>query len=155
MSPVFFLFAPLLAAVFYGLSYAASSHVLQKVEPPEAMAFYAVCYFVTSIVLGFVTREPVTLRKYMALDPVSMGWMVVTSFSAIFAVFLATYTIKNVSPTYAATVEISYVFFVPVFMWLLFRKMDLDFWTIIGGAVTLTGIGMVIYGRYIKETTGA
>lgn len=129
------------AAVLWGVSYAASGRVIQRGFDPVAFFF---CYAVfTALVTGAILLAkggmlelPRGVRE-LGSDRI---WLLVSLASAAAAGLLIYVAIGEKNATLASLIEISYPFFVALFVWLFFRENQFNVATVAGGLLILSGV---------------
>lgn len=138
----------LAAAVIWGISYAASGRVIERGVSP--LAFY-LCY------AGFSTMAAVgallAMGKLTTVTSEFRGlgsdwiWLVIAIIASAAGALLIYMAIGEKNATLASLIEISYPVFVAIFAWLFFRETQFNAMTLLGGALILTGVGIVFWGN--------
>jgi drug/metabolite transporter (DMT)-like permease len=138
----------LLAALLWGVSYAAAGRVLGR--GLSSVSFYA-CYlaFGAIAVGGFFALSGRAARfaeDFRALGP-DWIWLVVAVMTAPAAGLLIFTAIGEKNAPVASLIEISYPLAAAFFTWLFFRESHLNVQTAIGAALIYAGIIVVALGN--------
>ena len=136
------------ASICWGMSYAASSEILRKGFSPLLFFFgYSLfCTLGASISLISSGTLPNVL-KHADLDRSDMGWFLFSIAVGALGAYLTYAAMSAKNPTLASLIEISYPFFVVLFTWVFFRQCQLNFSTLIGGLLLMTGVVVIIFGE--------
>ena len=86
-----------------------------------------------------------------ALQPQVIGFVIFALVLARLADVTILSSIKYINATYAATIEICYVLFVPVFSYIIFGYRNFNLTTLFGGAIIFIGVLIVIRGQYLTQ----
>jgi drug/metabolite transporter (DMT)-like permease len=138
---------PVISAALTALAYVLFSRGLQVVPTGIYLVAHTVlwAFFATGYML--ITKTPWEFGSlFTSTGALTIGGCI----SLIVGLVFIMLSVKYISPTFTAIVEILYVLLTPVFMYLLFRVVDFNKYTVIGGAVTLFGVGIVIYGQWLQ-----
>jgi uncharacterized membrane protein len=138
----------LLAALLWGVSYAAAGRVLGK--GLSSVSFY-ICYLTLGAVMvgafflasGRATKFGEELR---AVGP-DWIWLLLAVVTAPLAGLLIFTAIGEKNAPVAALIEISYPLAAAFFTWLFFRESHLNLQTAIGAALIYAGIIVVALGN--------
>ena len=138
----------LLAALLWGVSYAAAGRVLGK--GLSSVSFY-VCYLVFgALAVGsfFVLsgRAAKFAEDFRALGP-DWIWLLLAVVTAPLAGLLIFTAIAQKNAPVASLIEISYPLAAAFFTWLFFRESHLNLQTAIGAALIYAGIIVVALGN--------
>lgn len=138
----------LLAALLWGVSYAAAGRVLGK--GLSSVSFY-VCYLVFgALAVGsfFVLsgRAAKFSEDFRALGP-DWIWLLLAVVTAPLAGLLIFTAIAQKNAPVASLIEISYPLAAAFFTWLFFRESHLNLQTAIGAALIYAGIIVVALGN--------
>ncbi len=138
----------LLAAVIWGISYAASGRVLERGMSPSVFffsytAFAALASLAGLLVTGRLAAVPVEFRG-LGGDGIWFGVAVIASALGTLLIFMA---IGEKNATLASLIEISYPFFVAIFAWVFFRETQFNWPTLAGGVMILGGVAVVFLGN--------
>ena len=138
----------LLAALLWGVSYAAAGRVLGK--GLSSVSFYT-CYlaFGAIAVGGFFAlsgRAAKFAEDFRALGP-DWIWLLVAVMAAPAAGLLIFTAIGEKNAPVAALIEISYPLAAAFFTWLFFRESHVNVQTFIGAALIYAGIIVVALGN--------
>lgn len=136
---------PILAAVCYGLAFAATERALTLTSASTYLLLSAIPGFI--FVAGLIAvkgeklswaflenRGDVIIVAVAAIAP-ALGWL------------FTTYAIKNVNASYAAFAEISYPLFTLLFLFLFFGIKHFDWYVLVGGAFVMTGSFLLVFGQ--------
>lgn len=138
----------LLAALLWGVSYAAAGRVLGR--GLSSVSFY-ICYLVFGVVMvgSFFVLSGRAAR--FAEDIRALGhdwiWLLVAVMTAPVAGLLIFTAIGEKNAPVAALIEISYPLAAAFFTWLFFRESHLNLQTAIGAALIYSGIIVVALGN--------
>jgi drug/metabolite transporter (DMT)-like permease len=138
----------LLAALLWGVSYAAAGRVLGK--GLSSVSFYA-CYLLFGfLVIGsfFVLsgRAARFAADFRALGP-DWIWLLVAITAAPAAGLLIFTAIGEKNATVASLIEISYPLAAAFFTWVFFRESHLNLQTMAGAVLIYAGIMVVALGN--------
>ena len=138
----------LLAALLWGVSYAAAGRVLGR--GLSSVSFYT-CYLVFGAIAvgGFFALSGRAARfadDFRALGP-DWIWLLVAVMTAPAAGLLIFTAIGEKNAPVASLIEISYPLAAAFFTWLFFRESHLNLQTMIGAALIYTGIIVVALGN--------
>jgi len=144
---MWFVFA-ILAALIWGLNYAASGRVLSRGLSPSGLflmdiSFGLLVVGAITIATGKVGRIVDEVRG-LGPDLLWLGVAMVSSTAAGVLIFMA---IEGKNATVASLIEISYPMFVAVFAWVLFRETQMNVSTLIGAALIISGVVVVWSGN--------
>lgn len=138
----------LLAAVIWGISYAASGRVIGR--GVSALTFFTLYAAVGTIMgLGALAATAKLGAVPAELRGVDRDWVwlvvaVVTSGIGALLIYMA---IGEKNATLASLIEISYPLFVALFAWVFFRETQFNAATILGAALILSGVAVVYFGN--------
>lgn len=137
----------ILAALCWGLSYAASGPVFRSGMSPltfyfNYVLFGAVAALITLVIGGLFTSMVTQVR---AVGP-NLGWFFLSLGAASLGAFLTYVAIGEKNATLASLIEISYPFFVVLFSWIFFRDMQLNLMTFFGSLLLISGITVIVIG---------
>ena len=138
----------LLAALLWGVSYAAAGRVLGK--GLSSVSFY-ICYLVFGALAvgGFFVlsgRAAKFAEDFRALGP-DWIWLLLAVVTAPLAGLLIFTAIAQKNAPVASLIEISYPLAAAFFTWLFFRESHLNLQTAIGAALIYAGIIVVAPGN--------
>jgi uncharacterized membrane protein len=138
----------LLAALLWGVTYAAAGRVLSKGISP--LAFYACYTAVGAVMVGglflFGGRAAKFAEDFRALGP-DWIWFLVSVVAAPMAGLLIFTAIGEKNAPVAALIEICYPLTAAFFAWLFFRESHLNLQTALGAALIYAGIIVVALGN--------
>jgi drug/metabolite transporter (DMT)-like permease len=138
----------LAAAIIWGISYAASGRVIERGITPLVF-FFLYTLFGAAAAAGALTLTGKTgtlLSEVRGLGT-DWIWLVVAVVSSAAGGLLIYMAIGEKNATLASLIEISYPFFVAVFVWLFFRETQFNWPTILGGILILGGVAVVFFGE--------
>lgn len=138
----------LLAALLWGVSYAAAGRVLGR--GLSSVSFYT-CYLVFGAIAvgGFFAlsgRAAKFAEDFRALGP-DWIWLLLAVVTAPLAGLLIFMAIAQKNAPVASLIEISYPLAAAFFTWLFFRESHLNVQTAIGAALIYAGIIVVALGN--------
>lgn len=106
------------------------------------------------LVVGFYAwffSEPFNLKPVLKLSHQGQWSPLIILLLGLLATSTATLltwiVTKNVNATYAAVGEIAHPIFIPLLTWMIFREINVSLYTIIGGILVASGIGILIWGQ--------
>lgn len=138
----------LTAAILWGVSYAASGRVLERGISPLALYF---CYGIFGVALGGIalmaTGKLLTIPADIRALQGDWIWFVISIVGAAVGALLIYMAIGEKNATVASLIEVSYPIFVALFAWIFFREVQFNLQTVIGGALILSGVGVVFLGN--------
>jgi drug/metabolite transporter (DMT)-like permease len=138
----------LMAAVIWGISYAASGRVIERGVSP--LVFFSL-YAAMASVLGFgvlaLTGRLGSLSSEVKSLGVDWPWLVVAMVTSGVGALLIYMAIGEKNATLASLIEISYPLFVGFFAWRFFRETQFNLAAVLGGAMILTGIVVIYLGN--------
>ena len=144
-----YLYLPIIAAVFWGATYVVTEKVFQFVSVPTWLALAGISCIIVALLMPVAGFPAIDFTP--VLSEQVLGWVIFGLILARLADVSILSAIKHVNATYAAVGEISYVFFVPVFSFLIFGYRTFNFTTLIGGLVIFAGVVIVIRGQYLAQ----
>lgn len=138
----------LLAAVIWGISYAASGRVIERGVTPVAFFFMYSTFGIlaTGAYLGSTGGFGTMAGQIKGLEA-DWKWLAIAIVSSVAGAFLIYMAISEKNATLASLIEISYPFFVAIFAWVFFRDTQFNWQTILGGALILGGVAVVFLGN--------
>ncbi|MEO6848510.1 MAG: DMT family transporter [Chthoniobacterales bacterium] len=138
----------LAASVIWGINYAASGRVLSRGVSPSTLFFLDFLFGLgaISIVLA-VTGKFGKISEEVRLLGADWKWLLIAMACSTAAGLLIFMAIEGKNATVASLIEISYPLFVALFAWLLFREIQFNWQTAIGGILILTGVCVVWRGN--------
>lgn len=129
------------AAILWGVSYAARGRVIECGMSPVVFFFcYAVFATAMAAVVLLANGEMASVPR--AVDRLGKDriWLLVSVVTAAVGGLFIFLAIGQKNATLAALVEISYPFFVALFVWAFFRETQLDPVTLFGGLLIACGV---------------
>lgn len=141
-------FLPILAATFYGLSFAFTEKAFKIINVSTYLFWGGVLAFTSCALLLKIKNESLIFDMggswsnfwivAVAVTAPSIGWI------------LTIFAIKNTSASYAAFAEISYPLFTLLFLFVFFGLRSIDWSVIAGGALIMIGSFIMISGQLSK-----
>ena len=141
-------FLPIIAAMFYGLSFAFTEKAFKIINVSTYLFWGGVLAFVSCALLMKLKSESLIFDMAgnwsnfwivaVAVTAPSIGWV------------LTIFAIKNTSASYAAFAEISYPLFTLLVLFLVFGVRQFDWNIIAGGALIMAGSFIMISGQLSK-----
>lgn len=137
-----------LAAVLWGVSYAAAGRLLERGLPPIMFFFCQLAFGLVAVggvllVTGRVSKL-VGAFRLLGSDCV---WLLVAACASTAAGLLIFSSISEKNAPVAALIEICYPLAAAFFTWLFFRESHLNLQTAIGAALIYSGIIVVALGN--------
>ncbi len=140
-----YLFFPIFAALFYGLAFAFTEKALKLTNVStyiilSGLASVAIALALTKMKgedfsFTFLQSKSELAIVLTAVIAPSIGWV------------LTMFAIKTTSASYAAFAEISYPLFTMLFLFAFFGLRTIDWTTIAGGLLIMTGSFLMIWGK--------
>ncbi|MBN8709047.1 MAG: hypothetical protein BGO12_23255 [Verrucomicrobia bacterium 61-8] len=140
---MWFIFA-IVAAICWGASYASSGRVIERGLSPLVFFFYftlsgAAWSLASLLISGKGSR--------ILAEPRALGgeiwWLVLSIVTSCIGGLCIYHAIGGRNATVASLIEISYPLFVALFAWLFFRELQMNWQTMLGGLLILSGVGVV------------
>lgn len=136
------------AAILWGLNYAASGRILKRGVAPSTL-------FVLDMLFALLAVGGVLLLqgrgRQAALEVRQLGgdtiWLVTAMVCSTIGGLLVFMAIGEKNATLASLIEISYPLFVALFTWILFREVQVNWPTALGGGLVLSGVALVYWGN--------
>jgi len=143
----FWLLSVISASLLWGISYAASEHLLSRGFSPPLLFFLQAA-------LGCLAGAVILLARGRLglvgpdLKPTAPDWMwlVVASGSATAAALLILFAVAARNAPVTALIEISYPLPTAFFCWLFFRQSHLNWQVAAGAVLIITGVIVVMAG---------
>jgi len=136
------------AAILWGLNYAASGRVLKRGVAPSTLFALDLLFALAAVGGGLLLLgrgKAATLEvRQLGTDWIWLATAMVCSTAGGLLVFLA---IDAKNATLASLIEISYPLFVALFAWILFREVQVNWPTALGGCLVLGGVALVYWGN--------
>lgn len=138
----------LLAAVIWGISYAASGRAIERGISPLLFFFlYAGSGTIISLLALAVTGKAASIGSEIRGIGSDWGWLVVAIVTSGIGGLLIYMAIGEKNATIASLIEISYPLFVAFFAWLFFRETQFNLATALGGLMIMGGVVVVFLGN--------
>lgn len=142
-----YLLLPLMGGIFWGLCYACLEQTLHNIS----IATWYIIAGTASLIVGFVVMPKLT-GQGIDFTPLLRKEVFLVALVAVCAARLADMSIglalANKTPaTFVAFGEISYVLFLPLIAFLLFKDNQITPHMMGGGALVLVGITVLILGQ--------
>lgn len=136
------------ASVIWGISYATSGRVIARGMSPLVFFFFYALFgaFAAAVALTLTGKAGAIAAEVRGLNA-DWGWFLLAVAASAAGTLLIYMAIGEKNATLASLIEISYPFFVAVFSWLLFREIQFNTATILGGVLTLSGVAVVFLGN--------
>ncbi len=138
-------FLPIIAAMFYGLSFAFTEKAMKIINVSTYLFWGGVLAFVSCVLLMKFKNESLMFDMgaswanfwivTVAVTAPSIGW--------VFTI----YAIKNINASYAAFAEISYPLFTLLFLFIFFGLRSLDWTVFLGGTFIMLGSFIMVWGQ--------
>ncbi len=142
------LFLALLAAVFWGLAYAAAGRLFERGLSPVGFFFCQLAFGIV-VVGGFLAasgRVSNLAGEFRALGT-DWIWLPISVAASTAAGLLIFHAIDHKNAPVAGLIEISYPLAAAFFAWLFFRESHLNLQSAIGAALIYSGIIVVALGN--------
>lgn len=137
-------FCALGSAALWGLSYAMSEKLIKNsLEVPFYMAFTGFVYFILSLGVCLYGGHLKAGLQTLATDKTVLFTALATSSCYIIGTFLIYLAISLKNATLANIIEISYPVFTLIFAFILYRELQLNIWSALGGFMILSGAALV------------
>ena len=137
-------FAALACAILWGLSYTLTQKVLDSGVPVSiVMVFTGTVFLILSIILSFSMGELKAGLIEIARNKHNLILLITTSIIYVAGSYLIYFAIHEKNATLASLIEISYPFFVCLFSYIIFKDIQINFWTAIGGIMIFFGVCMI------------
>ena len=135
---------PIFAALLWGLSYSIYGQVLKTISVPTLMVYVALANIGSALAFSAITGNKISLTSPF-VNPELGLLLILVIISGASAWLIMLNVVKFVSPTYAAFGEVAYPLFVPIFSYLIFRRNEFDWGTILGGLLVMIGLFIMVY----------
>jgi drug/metabolite transporter (DMT)-like permease len=134
-----------IAAILWGLDYALTGKVLEKIRLPTLLSIELFCAFLAMLTLAVLTGSYKTdlPELFGSKRLVLYVLTIVVAFSVANAFIVVSIGERNA--TLAGLVEISYPLFIALFSWLLFGRTGLSLGANIGGVLILLGVSLIYF----------
>lgn len=134
----------LLAAAFWGLSYALAERVLGTVG---VFAYLAGSYLLELVAVTLVGLRLGKLRiDLQTATPGTLGLVALTAALQLAGNYCVSVSIQQKNASLASAVEASYPLFTMAFSCLLFRQSTLTASTMAGAVLVMLGVGLISHG---------
>jgi drug/metabolite transporter (DMT)-like permease len=130
----------LLASLVWGLEYALAERVLHRRISPAVLVGLQMCGGSILFIIATLVRGKFSDVQTLMADRRLLGLTVMTVIAFACGNFLIASAIKTNNATAASLVEISYPLAVILFSWLLFRQVNLNIGTVLGGGFIVVGV---------------
>ena len=132
----------IVAAVMWGVVYAIDQKILVKLSPLTLLIVSSVVTLVVCIPLA-LWFEPHSLKTLMSSGRNTQWLLLIATLLVIVANYFILFSVKEIGAPMATILEISYPFFVVLFVALFFgAKVSLPFW--IGALLMFAGAATII-----------
>ena len=134
------------ASILWGLGYVLSEKVLKTGITPAVYLFVVsilgtICYGLVTLLEGWRGSYEVLLveRRNILL-------LFLTAFIFVVANIFISYSVLAKNATMASFIEISYPVFTAFFAWLIFREVQFNFASLVGGLLIFSGVATIFFG---------
>jgi len=142
--PIWLLFG-LSASVIWGLAYAIDEQLMKAgISPGFLMLCHAIVVLPLYTFVAFKLGNPAQELKLILSDAKLILLAIVAGVSLLGGNLLVLYGIADKNATLVTMIEMSYPFFVALFAWLLFKEVQITWWTALGGLFVFAG-AVIIY----------
>ncbi len=140
-----YVFFPVFAAIFYGLAFAFTEKALKLTNITTYMLLNIIMSALIMLTFIKFKGEPLSFDflKHKSSLAIVLTAVIAPSLGWIFTMF----AIKTTSASYAAFAEISYPLFTVIFLFAFFGLRTIDWTTIAGGLLIMTGSFLMIWGK--------
>ncbi|MGH1398050.1 MAG: EamA family transporter [Alphaproteobacteria bacterium] len=140
-----YLFFPIFAAMFYGLAFAFTEKALKLTNVSTYLAISIVSGAL--IMLAFIKLKGEPLNFDFVKNKSTLAIVLTSVIAPSLGWIFTTFAIKTTSASYAAFAEISYPLFTVLFLFTFFGLRAIDWTTIAGGLLIMTGSFLMIWGK--------
>ena len=133
----------IVAAVLWGLDYSLTEKVVKKIPFASLLTIELFVGFLAMLALTLISGSYKSDWSALIASKQTMMFTVLIVVSFNIANVLIVLSIGNKNATLAGLVEISYPLFVALFSWLLFKEVNVNPLTAVGGLLVLAGVGMI------------
>ena len=141
---------PIIAAMFYGLAYAAGEKALKLIN----ISTYMLMGWILGIpILLFLTKikgEPISFE--FAQNPKDLWFIVIAVIAPNLGWLFTLYAVQKTNASYTAFAEISYPLFTILFLFVLFGIKHFDWHLLIGGTFVMVGSFLLVLGQIGKNS---
>lgn len=144
-------FSALGAAMLWGIGYVLSEKLLKTGFSPLFLMFasdiltlpfyFLLVYFAGQLKPGI---------ELALMNKQNMMLLFITAMTVIGGNYLIFLSISEKNATMASIIEISYPLFTCLFAWLLFKDMQINLYTVLGGLLIFSGVAVI----YLKGEAG-
>lgn len=143
------IYLPVVAAILWGATYVVTEKAFQTVNVPTWMFMGGITMILMALILPVTGMPSIDIQS--AIQPQVIGFVIFALVLARLADVTILSSIQYINATYAATIEICYVLFVPVFSYIIFGYRNFNLTTLFGGAIIFIGVLIVIRGQYLTQ----
>ncbi|MEM6812225.1 MAG: EamA family transporter [Pseudomonadota bacterium] len=141
-------FCALGTAVLWGLSYAISEKVMKDgITPIFIMVTTGFFYFVIAFLIAYFSEGFKSGFTVLETNKSTLINLLIMSLAFIGGTFLIYYAINLKNATYANLIEITYPIFTLLFAYILYKEIQINISTMIGGIMIFAGVVLI----YIKS----
>ena len=137
------IFLSIAAALVWGIDYSLTEKVVKKIQFSSLLTIELFFGFLVMLTLTLLSGSYKTDWQILLGSKQLMGFTVAIIASFTIGTVLITLAIGAKNATLAGLIEVSYPVFIALFSWLFFKDVDVNPWTALGGALVLTGVGMI------------
>lgn len=132
------------ASVLWGLGYAVSEKVLNTgLHPSILMLTTATITFPLFIFLAFYLDQVKPGIAILSANPKLILMMLINSVCIVIGAYLILVAINLKNATLVNMIEMTYPLFTALFAYLILKEVQLTQWTLIGGALILSGLAVI------------
>lgn len=134
------------AAVLWGFSYALTDKILKAGIAP--IQFFALEFIIALPILillaAFYSSGIKSGAELLLSNKTLLLYFLLCVFSFVLGTFFIFTSISEKNATLSSIIEISYPLFTILFSWLLFREFHLNFYSVIGAVLILSGTVLIL-----------
>lgn len=134
------------AAICWGLGYTFAERVFKEgIHPYVFLSLLVGAQLIAYPVLFHLSGGDVRSQFGLLKNPFIIGLVLASMLAFIVgnASVFSSIQLKNAS--LASIIEIAYPFLVVLFSWLIFRDVQVNFYTILGGVLVFSGVALVFW----------
>ena len=140
------IYTALSAAMCWGFGYTIAERVMKMGDPPPFMLIISgfttfFCYLIISLYTGKFGEG----AKVVASDYRTFFMCALFGLTVVIGNYLIFISIAHKNATLVNMIEIAYPLFTFLFAWLLFREVQLNWSTAIGGLLIFAGVGVIYW----------
>lgn len=144
--PNLWLYLSLSAAACWGFGYALSEKVLKAGVPtPVLMRLTGSVILILNFFVAYFSGQLKSGFQTMTADWRILAMALVIGLTILAGNYMIFTSVQLKNATLANMIEIAYPFFTFLFAWLLFRDVQLNWATAIGGLLIFCGVGIIYW----------